>query len=77
LVAERTALPEAAAQARVEIAFSELQQSVDIARKTAAKFALWLFIALLAGGFCATYSATIGGRERDQVKLLNSRKSTT
>jgi hypothetical protein len=77
LVAERTALPEAGAQARVEIAFSELQQSVDIARKTAAKFALWLFIALLAGAFCATYSATIGGRERDRVKLLHSRESMT
>ena len=77
LVAERAALPEAAAQARVEIAFSELQQSVDIARKTAAKFALWLFIALLAGAFCATYSATIGGRERDRVKLLHSRESMT
>jgi hypothetical protein len=68
IVAERTGLPEADAQARVETVFSHVQQNADVVRKTAAEFSLWLFVALLAGAFFASYCATIGGRERDHVK---------
>jgi hypothetical protein len=27
----------------------------------------WLFLALLVGAFCASYAATLGGRQRDHV----------
>jgi hypothetical protein len=73
MVAERTGLPEADAQRRVDTVFSHLQQNADLARKAAAQFSLWLFVALLAGAFFASYSATLGGRERDHVKLMQGR----
>ena len=40
------------------------RQAADTARKAAAKLSLWLFVSLLVGAFCATYSATVGGRHR-------------
>ena len=73
MVAERTGLPEANAQRRVEAVFSHVQQNADLARKAAAELSLWLFVALLAGAFFASYSATIGGRERDCVKPMEGR----
>src|SRR6516164_3576576 len=73
MMAERTGLPEADAQTRVETVFSHIQQNVDHARNAAAEFSLWLFIALLAGAFVASFCATIGGRERDQVKSLEGK----
>jgi hypothetical protein len=50
--------------------FVEIQRTVEIARKAAAHLSLWIFVALLIGAFCASYAATIGGRERDHVKLV-------
>jgi hypothetical protein len=73
IVADKTGLTEADAQKRVDLVFSRLQQNTDYARKAAAEFALWLFVALLAGAFFASYTATIGGRERDRVKPVESR----
>jgi hypothetical protein len=73
MVAERTDLPEADAQRRVETVFSHVQQNAELARKAAAQFCLWLFVSLLAGAFFASYSATLGGRERDRVKLMQGR----
>lgn len=68
IVAEKTGLTAADAQNRVDVVFSHLQQNTNLARKAAAQLSLWLFVALLAGAFFASYSATIGGRERDSVK---------
>jgi hypothetical protein len=31
---------------------------------------LWLFLALLMGAFCASYAATMGGRQRDRVQHI-------
>jgi len=73
MVAERTGLPEANAQTRIEAVFSHVQQNADLARKAASELSLWLFVALLAGAFFASYSATIGGRERDRVKPMETR----
>ena len=41
------------------------KEAADKARKAAAHISLWLFVALLGGAFCASYAATIGGRQRD------------
>ena len=49
------------------------RESVDAARKAIAHSLYWLFVALLIGAFCASFSATIGGpatgyRSRIRVK---------
>lgn len=53
--------------ARVKSAAAEARQAADTARKAAARLLLWIFLALLMGAFCASYAATIGGRQRDHV----------
>jgi hypothetical protein len=70
LVAGRSGLNHTDAEQRVASVFEQIQQATDTARKAVAHLSLWLFIALLIGAFCASYAATIGGRERDHVKLI-------
>ncbi len=76
VVAQRTGLSQADAEKRVSDAYAKAQtqlrdaqtaakQAADTARKTSAYAALWLFISLLIGAFCASYAATMGGRTRD------------
>jgi hypothetical protein len=68
LVASRTGLSQSDAEQRVTQVFADLQQTIDAARKSAATLSLWIFVALLTGAFCASYAATIGGRQRDHVQ---------
>ena len=70
LVSARTGLSPADAQARVSQVFEQARQAADSARKALAHSLYWLFLALLVGAFCASYAATIGGRQRDQVVVL-------
>jgi hypothetical protein len=70
LVASRSGLNHTDAEQRAASVFEQIQQATDTARKAVAHLSLWLFIALLIGAFCASYAATIGGRERDHVKLI-------
>ena len=76
LVALHTGLTQQEAEQRVSATYSQLQatlqdaelsakQLADDARKASAYGALWLFVALLAGAFVASWSATFGGRCRD------------
>ncbi|MDB5998329.1 MAG: rane protein [Rhizobacter sp.] len=78
MVSQRTGLAPAEADARVNDVYTRLtkatedaknaaKQAADTTRKTAAYAALWMFIALLAGAFCASLAATFGGRQRDDV----------
>lgn len=53
--------------ARVKSAAAEVRQAADTARKAAAHLLFWTFLALLIGAFCASYAATLGGRQRDHV----------
>jgi hypothetical protein len=69
MVSARTGLSQTEAESRVSDVFAEAQQSADSARKALAHFSLWLFVALLSGAFCASYAGTIGGRQRDHVKV--------
>jgi hypothetical protein len=48
-------------------AFSRARQGADGARQAIARSMYWTFLALLMGAFCASFAATIGGRERDRV----------
>jgi hypothetical protein len=70
MVAARSGLNQTDAQLRVANVFEQIQQTTDTARKAVAHASLWLFIALLIGAFCASYAATIGGRERDHVQVI-------
>lgn len=46
------------------------RQAAETARKETGRFLLWTFVALLIGAFCASYAATIGGRQRDHLKAI-------
>jgi hypothetical protein len=70
LVAARTGLSEADADKRVSDTMTEARQAADAVKKAAAHILLWIFLALLIGAFCASYAATIGGRQRDHVKSI-------
>jgi hypothetical protein len=67
IISARTGLSQADAQARVAQVYDQARQAADTARKAVAHSLYWLFLALLVGAFCASYAATLGGRERDRV----------
>jgi len=64
----------ASAQSPAELSGSQLaeqeRQAAEAARKETGRFLLWTFLALLIGAFCASYAATIGGRQRDHLKAI-------
>jgi hypothetical protein len=68
-VAARTGVSPAEADRRVSDAFARDQQAADDARKAVAHSLFWLFVALLIGAFSASFAATIGGRQRDHVRM--------
>jgi hypothetical protein len=70
LVAATTGLNPSEAQRRVSDAIADARLAADDARKATAHVLLWIFLALLTGAFCASYAATIGGRQRDHVKVV-------
>ena len=76
VVAQRTGVSQQEAEKRVNETFNQVQakkkeaetkarEAADAARKASAMAALALFLSLLIGAFIASYSATIGGRQRD------------
>ncbi|PIG30796.1 hypothetical protein CLU93_5137 [Janthinobacterium sp. 35] len=81
VVASRTGLTQAEAEARVDAVYAraakaaadakaKAQQAADAARKAGAHTALWMFVALLLGAFVASLAATFGGRQRDHERVL-------
>lgn len=83
LVAQRTNLTQADAERRVDEVYARTQKAVadtkqaaqetaDSAAKIAAWTTLWMFVALLAGAFFASFAATFGGRRRDAVVYLET-----
>ncbi len=70
LVAAATGLSPADAQKRVSDVFATAQKTAENVRRTLAHSLLWTFLALLIGAFCASFAATIGGRQRDHVVVL-------
>ena len=82
LVAQRTRLTQAEAEARVDQVYGQArqaaeeaklaaQQAADAAAKAAAWTALWTFIAMLCGAFFASIDALFGGRQRDQARWID------
>ena len=70
LVSARTGLNHAESDQRVSETYSALKQATETTRKATAHTLLWIFIALLIGAFCASFSGTIGGKQRDRVVIL-------
>jgi hypothetical protein len=69
LVANKTGLSQADSEQRVSTVLSDARQALESSRKAGAHLLLWLFVALLIGAFSASLAATIGGRQRDHVRL--------
>ncbi|MDP9158630.1 MAG: hypothetical protein M3O09_00155 [Acidobacteriota bacterium] len=67
LVANKTGLSQTDADKRLDDVLNQERQAADTTRRALAHLSLWMFVALLMGAFCASYAATIGGRQRDQV----------
>jgi hypothetical protein len=74
VVAARTGLSQPDAEKRVSDAVAQAKaaevkarEAADAARKAAAYLALATFLALLIGAFTASYTATLGGRLRDDA----------
>jgi hypothetical protein len=70
VVAAKTGAGEADAGRRVDDAYVQARQAADGARKALAHSMYWTFLALLVGAFCASFAATIGGKERDRVVVI-------
>ena len=70
LIAAKTGLSQSDAEKRVSEVVAEARQAADIARKAIARALLWVSLALLIGAFCASFAATIGGRQRDHVVIV-------
>jgi hypothetical protein len=70
LVGARTGLSQTDAEKRVSDVFAGAQQAADTARNAIAHALLWVSLALLIGAFCASFAATIGGRQRDHVVIV-------
>ena len=67
LVVAATGLSQPEAERRVTETIAADREAADAARKAIAHSLYWLFVAFLIGAFCASYAATIGGRQRDNV----------
>jgi hypothetical protein len=74
LVAARTGVTQADAQARVtnamaqeQVAVAKAKQAANAARRAASGFALYTFASMLIGAFIAAVSGAVGGRLRDHL----------
>lgn len=78
LVARRTGMSPAEAEQRVtqvtaaaksaaDAAELKAREAAEAARNVGVLLALWVFVSLLLGAFCASFAATVGGRQRDSL----------
>jgi hypothetical protein len=65
LVAARSGLSQADADARVSEVLTELKTATDIARRVSAQLALWIAASMLLGALAAALAATEGGGLRE------------
>lgn len=66
LIAARTGLSQAEAEARIDRALAEAKDAADKARKTGIVVTFLLAAALLVAAAAAARAAALGGRHRDQ-----------
>lgn len=70
LVTANTGMNAADSQRRVSTVLTDARQAEDTARKAIAHALLSIFLALLLGAFCASFGATVGGRQRDHERPI-------
>ena len=70
VVASRSGLSQADAEARVDQVINQAKTAADKARKSAALFGLWLAAAMLAGALSAAFAAIEGGNLRNREWYL-------
>lgn len=70
MISARTGISSSEADKRVSEVVARARQVEDDTRKVTARMLLWNFLALLMGAFSSSFAATIGGRQRDHVKLV-------
>ena len=73
MVAARTGLPPAEAQARVATIEAEARLAADTARRVGMQLAFWTVVALFLGALAASLAATEGGAMRDDRHFLTAR----
>jgi hypothetical protein len=66
VVAQRTGLPLAAAQRRVDVAIADARQAAEKTRRAASATAIFTALAMVIGAFVACVAAALGGQRRDQ-----------
>jgi len=69
MTAAQTGISYPEAERRVSDVIAQAKQAADTARKVTARLLLWTCLALLLGALSASYAATIGGRQRDHVRM--------
>lgn len=72
IVAARSGLSQADAQARVDHVITQAKQAADKARKATAMFGLWLAASMLAGALSAALAAIEGGNLRNREWYLEN-----
>ena len=83
LIAGRTGMSQPESDKRLKDVFNQAlaaqvkaehsaKQAADDARKSIAFSSLWMFVALLSGAFAASFAATFGGSQRDQVQHIDN-----
>ena len=76
VVAARSGLSQADAEARVNQVINQAKEAADKARKSAAMFGLWLAAAMLAGALSAALAAIEGGNLRNREWYLDDTRPT-
>ena len=76
IVAARSGLSQADAEARVNQVINQAKAAADKARKSAALLGLWLAAAMLAGALSAALAAIEGGNLRNREWYLEGTEST-
>jgi len=69
-VSARTGMTPTDAQKRVDDVVTQAKSAADAARKSAAAFALWLVVSMLAGALSASLAAIEGGNLRNREWYL-------
>ena len=70
VVTTRNGIPQAQAEQRVNEVITQAKSAADTARKSAAKFSLWLAASMLAGALAASLAAIEGGSLRNREWYL-------
>src|SRR5664279_640794 len=75
VVSARTGMTPTDAQKRVDDVVTQAKTAADAARKSAAAFALWLVVSMLAGALSASLAAIEGGNLRNRDWYLTNSNS--